>query len=95
MALIGWRANWLAGLLRLLHLRQRNYIFYLRTATLDASAAPCFLTAAVASRNSRFKEFLRFAVAAVKTGLQDFFASHPLVASHPLGERFLVLKPQR
>ncbi|MDY5304732.1 MAG: hypothetical protein SPH02_07470 [Campylobacter sp.] len=26
---------------------------------------------------------------------QFFFASHPLVASHPLGERFLVLKPQR
>ncbi|MDD7090616.1 hypothetical protein [Campylobacter sp.] len=30
-----------------------------------------------------------------KTRLQDFFASHPLVASHPLGERFLVLKPLR
>ena len=44
--------------------------------------------------NSRFG-ILKLAVAAVKTRLQDFFASHPLVASHPLGERFFVLKPQR
>ena len=38
---------------------------------------------------------LGFEVAAVKTRLQDFFALHPLVASHPLGKRFLVLKPLR
>ena len=46
---------WLAGLLRLLHLRQRNYIFYyLRTAAPDASAAPFIFTAATAGTgNSR------------------------------------------
>ena len=48
----------LAGLLRLLYLRQHsmNYIFYLRTAagTLDASAAPFIFTAATAGTgNSR------------------------------------------
>ena len=42
------------GLLRLLHLRQRNYIFYLRTAALDASAAPFIFTSATAETgNSR------------------------------------------
>ena len=49
---------WLAGLLRLLHLRQHsmNYIFYLSTAagTPDASAAPFIFTSATArTGNSR------------------------------------------
>ena len=42
------------GLLRLLHLRQRNYIFYLCTATPDARAAPFIFTSATAGTgNSR------------------------------------------
>ena len=44
----------LAGLLRLLHLRQHNYIFYIRAAAPDASAAPFIFTAAtVGTGNSR------------------------------------------
>ena len=82
-----------------MHLRQRNYIFYLRAATPDASAAPFIFTAATArtgnsrilsdeilgssrrmtqGRNSSFRNSLygipKFAVAAVKTRLQDFRA---------------------
>ena len=42
------------GLLRLLHLRQRNYIFYIRAAAPDASAVPFIFTAATAGTgNSR------------------------------------------
>ncbi|MDD7091350.1 MAG: hypothetical protein PUI01_07225 [Campylobacteraceae bacterium] len=45
--------------------------------------------------NSRFRNSRIRGSGCKKLGSKIFFASHPLVASHPLGERFLVLKPLR